>query len=552
MEHEKNNIDEAIHKFEREDVYKAYETFVEANRQRVNTQYRHQLHLMPPIGWMNDPNGFCRFKDQYHLFYQYYPYDTVWGPMYWGHAVSKDLLSWKELPIALAPGDAYDSFGIFSGNALVKDDALWVYYTGHSDSRREALYSADFKNKTCTEPKTDPKTEPKTDPTPHGDYLNEVQCLAISYDGLTFEKYADNPLIKGTQVGHNGRTEDFRDPKVWIHDGIYYMVVGSRTKEYEGQILFYISSDGLSWEYKNYFGLGKEYGTVWECPDFFTLEDKTFIIVSPQWKPQVPTVVCNDQLESLEKMENIYTTIVLIGTFDYVRCQFSLEKIHDLDQGFDFYAPQSVVDDKGDRVLVGWMNMWHRKYILHEQNHGWNGSMTLPRKLTLKDDRLYQYPIEALRHYHQDEVHGPIGLLSGSYDDQELSGNCIDLDLELSLEPNTRLTIELFSDDREKLVIILDRDNDQITLDRSHSQVINESLFKHHDHLRTIRTDLSGNIELRIVLDVSSFECFINGGKYAMTSLFFQENERNKVVLNSEGNTHLYRFRKWNLRSMHA
>ena len=125
------------------------------------------FHLIPRTGWMNDPNGFSFYGGKYHLFYQYYPYDTCWGSMHWGHAVSTDLLRWEYLPAALAPDEAYDEFGCFSGGAVVTEDGKhMIVYTGVRKEEDEFGETHDI----------------------------QTQCVAIG-DGLNYEKYEYNPVI---------------------------------------------------------------------------------------------------------------------------------------------------------------------------------------------------------------------------------------------------------------------------------------------------------------------------------------------------------------------
>ena len=138
---------------------------------------------MAPVGWINDPNGFVRFNKEYHLFYQYHPYSSEWGPMHWGHAKSKDLVFWQHLPVALAPSEKYDLgnnelYGCYSGSAVVENDELVLVYTGHIQSNIPL----------------------------------EVQCIASSKDGINFYKHPQNPVINNfPQDG----SKDFRDTKVW-------------------------------------------------------------------------------------------------------------------------------------------------------------------------------------------------------------------------------------------------------------------------------------------------------------------------------------------------
>jgi len=220
----------------KESIRKANQ-YIDENRERVNQQYRGAFHLLPPIGWMNDPNGFVYFRGEYHLFYQFYPYDSVWGPMHWGHAKSKDLLHWEELPVALAPSESYDKDGCFSGSAIVKDDKLYLLYTGHVDDEEKR---------------------------------EETQCLAVSTDGITFEKIPTNPVIHAHHIEGIADIADFRDPKVFEYQGSYYAVVASKTPDERGQILLFASSNLVDWTFTSVLLEGeKGQGIMWECPDFF-------------------------------------------------------------------------------------------------------------------------------------------------------------------------------------------------------------------------------------------------------------------------------------------
>lgn len=520
--------------------------YIEDKQDDVNVKFRHTYHLMPPVGWMNDPNGFCRYKGSYHMFYQYYPYDTLWGPMFWGHASSTDLICWENEPIALEPGESYDKHGIFSGTAIVVDDELRLYYTGYYDSNLEKKYDHNLLL----------REESLKDEEIGFHGVRQVQCLATSVDGRRFAKYENNPVVSSDMVMQNGRLEDFRDPKVWKHEDRYYMVCGSKTKEYRAQVLFYISDDGYTWEYLNNFSLGKEYGTVWECPDLFDLGGRQILIVSPQGKPVIENVMLDGDIYIKEKLENVYMTFALIGKFDYESGQFYLERVQDFDYGFDFYAPQSIEDEDGNRVLMAWMNMWIRDYVLHNSkiNHGWNGSMTVPRKLELIDDRIYQYPIDALYKYRCCPVDDEIEGFEGDYSNPLLNGDKIDLEMSFDMSKSNHMSIDFFADKRRDgieagdfLRLSFDRVNGTVTLDRKHSTLINESRNKENDYIRRIHMDLSGTIKFRALLDVSSLEVFINDGEYAMTSLYYKEGTDSELYFSSDGFVKVESLRKWKI-----
>lgn len=316
-----------------ERVEQANQALGHAAKPVMEDGYRLGYHLMPPAGWMNDPNGLIYWNGEYHVFYQHYPFEPKWGPMHWGHAKSKDLVHWEHLPIALAPSEDYDcggtgGYGCWSGSAVDDNGVLTVVYTGHVDGR-----------------------------TP-----TEVQCLATSTDGVTFYKSGANPIIGGApEEGGVG----FRDPKVWQHDGQWYMVVGYG-KDGLGKALMYTSSDLLVWRYLNVAAESNgAMGDMWECPDLFRLGDEHVLIISPM---------------NMGSTKTMYLT----GTLNYETGKFDYRYAERLDYGFDFYAPQTLVDGQGRRILMGWMNIWGAQ--MPEQAEGWMGAFTLPRELTLAED----------------------------------------------------------------------------------------------------------------------------------------------------------------------
>jgi beta-fructofuranosidase len=339
-------------KLHMECVEKATQALEQAAELVVEDNFRLGYHVMPPAGWMNDPNGLIYWNDEYHVFYQHYPYEPKWGPMHWGHAKSKDLVSWEHLPIALAPSEEYDcgetgGYGCWSGSAVDDNGVLSLFYTGHVDGRTSM----------------------------------EVQCIATSKEGITFRKSDANPVIASApEDGAFG----FRDPKVWQHEGQWYMVLGYG-KDGIGKTLMYTSSDLLSW---SYLGVTAEsngtMGDMWECPDLFPLGDRDehVLIISPMNMGATKTMYLTGKLS--------YET----GKFDYCYAER-------LDYGFDFYAPQTMVDGKGRRILIGWMNIWGAQ--MPEQEQGWMGAFTLPRELTLADDgQLRMQPVAELLQLRKD------------------------------------------------------------------------------------------------------------------------------------------------------
>ncbi|XP_035432807.1 sucrose-6-phosphate hydrolase-like [Spodoptera frugiperda] len=321
------------------------EIYIEETIPTVNPRYKLQYHITPPVGWMNGPNGFVFYKGEYHLFYQFYPYDTQWGPMHWGHVSSTNLVDWKTLPTALRPGNEQ----CFSGSAIDNEGIMVLLYTAHQATEDAPFY-------------------------------NESQYMAFSIDGLDFHKYKGNPVDILPPTG----TQDFRDPKIWKYGNFWYVVLGSKTADHRGSVLLYRSKNLLSWEFKSILAESSgSLGYMWECPDFFEINGKYVLMISPQ-----------GMVSRGDRYKNTYQTGYLIGSFSYDTCQFKPEiNFQELDYGHDFYTTQTT-ETNGKRYLVGWFGMWESLHL--EDIDGWVGAMTLVRELDLVGSRVLMKPVEAI------------------------------------------------------------------------------------------------------------------------------------------------------------
>ncbi len=291
---------------------------------------RMRYHFEPENGWMNDPNGLCFFKGKYHAFFQHYPHAPKWGPMHWGHAVSDDLLHWKELPIALYPDMPYENGGgCFSGSALEKDGRLYLMYTSVSKER------------------------------------GQTQSMAISEDGAHFTKLVENPVISESPLDPENR--DFRDPKLFVYQDEYRMVCGAG-KDGLASVLLFRSPDLLHWEYIGPLFQSREHGPVPECPDLFPLGDKWVLMFS--------------------RMDDTHSAQFVTGEFDGEH--FTPESFQQPERGSDFYAPQTFLDNSGRRIVIGWLFNWDR---VVPENAVRAGALSLPRELSLKNGILHMAPI---------------------------------------------------------------------------------------------------------------------------------------------------------------
>lgn len=444
----------------------AEESISAAINKMDQAKYRQRYHFMPPAYWSNDPNGFIYYKGQYHLFYQFHPFSSEWGIMHWGHAVSEDLLHWKHLPIALAPSEPYDDHprgGVFSGSTVEYEGEMYAFYTATTN---------------------------------YGDGFVQTQCIAKSADGIEFEKFANNPIIRDVpSVGSN----DFRDPKVWYHDEIWYMVLGT-SKDKLGKAVLYKSSDLYNWEYVNVLAESRgELGTMWECPDVFKIGKKHAITFSPM---------------HVRDRKAIY----LVGDLNYKTGKLNYTSIGEVDWGFDAYAPQSTLDHKGRRVMVTWANNWDwmpwYKDFGPTFQEGWCGAMTLPREVSLdSSDNLLTFKpvgeIEKLRTSakNYNDIHLSSGETKAIDAGDGISYELI-LDINLKQSNCTTINLRLRSNEEKQTMISLNLKTCEIIFDRNNADGWSQGVC--HTVIRDAGND---KLQVRIFSDTSSLEIYTDGNE---------------------------------------
>ncbi len=464
-----------------------FKTFSQVKDARWYPRY----HIAPPYGWCNDPNGMCFYKGQYHFFYQHYPYEPRWGSMHWGHAVSDDLAYWKHLPIALKPEKPYEQGGgCFSGSAIEKDGKLYLMYTGHLSAT--------------------PEEEAAT-----GISHMEFQCLAYSEDGIHFKKSEKNPVIEDTDVANKEVfTNDIRDPKVWIHNGKYYAVLGSRTPDMaHGQILLFESADLVNfWRFKAISARSEgDLGGMWECPNFAEIDGHDVLIFSPM------DIFNND------KFYHDKASGVLIGKLDYETGIFSHEEFQYLDKGFDFYAPQVMQTPDGRSVIIAWMDMWN--VDMHEAKDGWAGQMTIPRELHVKNGKIFSTPVKELEKLRKWK---PIILENVVIDEATtfdgVAGEAYELVLNIDAAESKNFSIALRASEIEQTVLTYNL-NGIFKLDRTNAgEPIN------FQSVREIQIEPSEKLKLHIFVDRSSIEVFINDGAEVLSARIYPNRTSQKII----------------------
>jgi beta-fructofuranosidase len=456
--------------------------FEEIKEKTIGETDRPAFHLTPRVGWMNDPNGFSYYKGAYHMFYQYHPYECFWGPMHWGHAVSSDLLHWKFLPAALAPDMPYDMDGCFSGSAITLPDGnQLLMYTGV-------------------------RKEPKPD---GGIREVQTQCLAVG-DGTDYEKYQNNPVLTAKDIPEGGDPYNFRDPKIWRGgDGIYRCAVGNYTSDDDGSILLYRSEDCYHWTYVKKLAVnGHRLGKMWECPDFFALDGKQVLLVSPQFM----------EPEGFE-YHNGNGTVCVIGTYDEEREEFVEECNHAVDYGIDFYAPQTILTPDGRRVMIGWMQNWDTS-SQHDPTEPWFGQMSIPRELCIRNHRLCQQPVRELEQMRKNEVKYENIQVSGEIILEGIRGRLVDL--ELSVRPADaaqmyhRFAICVAKGGKYFTSISVNPYDSTVKVDRKFSGSRRAVIHQRRSYVESCRT---GEIRMRIILDRFSAEVFLNDGEQSMSAV---------------------------------
>lgn len=448
------------------------------------------FHAAPPVGWMNDPNGFSIYQGRAHLFYQHHPYNPEWGPMHWGHCVSDDFIKWEDAPIALAPGQEYDAAGCFSGTGLETEQGHLLVYTGVIEEEENG-----------------------------GKKVYQNQCLAIG-DGIHYNKSENNPVVTGDMMPENFSRADFRDPKIWKEEDGYYMLVGNTTADHVPQAVLFRSENLTDWSYVSVFARDEEgrFGTNWECPDFFELDGQQVLVVSPQ------------DMRADDEFHSGNNAAFFLGEYEKQSHQFHYHEACSLDYGLDFYAPQTLKAADGRRIMIAWMQSWDAKIFPASQK--WAGMMTIPRELRMEDGKLMQTPVREIGSYHTQPV---------SYERQEIAGMCqfpgmqgrvADIDVEILSGEYKRFVIHFAHNAEYDTMVAYDKEEGQIEIDRTHAGLVRDVISQRKMKLKYPKETL----RLRLILDKYSAELFVNDGEQVFSMTFYTPMEADEICFECDGN----------------
>lgn len=444
--------------------------------------WRQRYHIMAPVGWISDPNGLAQFQGTYHICHQYTPAADLGVGKGWGHYTTKDFVQYKTQDVPLVPDASIDKDGCYSGSGFAQDGVLHFFYTGN------VLFEGDYDYVN----------------TGRGHYVNHVE----SRDGVHFTN-------KECLLVNDDYPDDMschvRDPKIFPGKDAFYLVLGARTKESVGCALVFRSTDLRSWTYFTRLETKTPFGYMWECPDLFELDGKLILLCCPQGVAQ-----------NGYDFENVYQN-------GYFVCRGTIESgaepgsFTELDHGFDFYAPQTFADEKNRRILIGWMGMPDASYQNPETKNGWQHCLTLPRQLSMRNGRMFQYPIEEILSLRQEPVTiaGSAGIAYTMHDD--VTGELRFRPLEPSFSLKLRHDVELAFDADEKL----------LTLSLKESGAGRTSR-----HVRIDRVE-----QIDVFSDRSSIEVFVNGGEAALSSRVYDHEKSFSLVCDGPFEATYYPYR---------
>lgn len=475
-------------------------------------KFRPAFHFSPKAHWMNDPNGMVYSNGIYHLFFQYHPGGTTWGPMHWGHATSRDLFNWEEKPIALYP----DSLGtIFSGSAVIDKDNT----AGFGKNAMVAIFT--HHNQKIEDAKTG---------------LHQYQSLAYSTDeGESWTKYKGNPVLPNPGI------TDFRDPKVmWFEQGKKWIM----TLATKDRITFYSSPDLKSWKRESDFGanLGA-HGGVWECPDLFPLQinGKTVWVLLVSINPGGPN--------------GGSATQYFAGNFDGNKFTPYATKEKWVDYGADNYAGITWSNTGDRKIFLGWMNNW--LYANQVPTKAWRGATTIARELSLEnvgnDYYLRSVPVKEITPLLKS-AYNKFNVLVGDKE-LDLSSKIKSLNgkfkLDIALEKAGTLDIILENKEGEKLIIGYDDQATSYFIDRSKAGETSFEKGFANKHIAP-RIASSTNQKLSMVFDETSVELFSDDGLTVMTDIFFPTSHWNILKIRTTGVKKLNNVSLWAIQSKNS
>ncbi|PTL16410.1 sucrose-6-phosphate hydrolase [Staphylococcus gallinarum] len=460
------------------------------------SKYRQRYHIQPTTGLLNDPNGLIYFDGKYYVSHQWFPLGPVHGLKYWYTYTSDDLVHFEPIGPTLKPDTKDDSHGVYSGSAFEYNQHLYYMYTANHRDKDWARSSSQH-------------------------------IAKVDADGKV-EKFP-KAVIAEPPAGY---TQHFRDPKVFTKDGVYYAIIAAQNDLEQGRVLQYRSNDIVNWEFQGEIETKlDEFGYMWECPDYFNLNGYDILMFCPQ-----------GLASKGEHFKNIYQSGYIMGQYDIDNLTMNHGDFHELDHGFDFYAPQTFIDEQGRRILIGWMGLPDTNYPSDED--GWAHCLTIPRVLTIEEGKLKQRPIPALESLRTNEE---TALGYANKFPRQLhpyEGTQYELIIDILENDATAIYFELRTSKQHSTFITYDTKSRTLTLDRSESGLLPNPV-EGTTRTTTLSQDLT---QLRIYVDTSSIEIFCNNGESVLTSRIFTDENATGIKTSTESGQAYLRFTKYDLK----
>ena len=424
-------------------------------------QWHNKFHLEMPKGLVNDPNGLCYHQGKYQIFFQWNPFGCEHKHKHWTYTQTTDFINYTKSQIALAPVDKFDKDGCYSGSARSKNNKLEIIYTANLKDEQNIRYPR--------------------------------QVLVKQDDDGEFIK--EKIIIDTVPKGY---TTHFRDPYIFTKNNRSFIILGAQRENLTGCALIYEEIDE-NWIFRGELKTQlTDFGYMWECPNLFTIDDKDILVFCPQG------------LKAQKyQYQNLYQAGYLIGQFNPDTLEFTHGEFHEFDMGFDFYAPQVLVHENR-HILIGWVGMPDKLQDYPTINDGWVHSLTLPRELILKNDKLYQRPISELNELNQNTT------TKINTDKISLSANK-KLEISIPLKDISSWQGKLKFND-EYILLTYDKNTSVFTIDRNQLKLggkgIRQFLVKTQDELN-----------LSVYIDNSIIELYLQDGEYYATFCYYPTND---------------------------
>lgn len=448
------------------------ETLLDLQAQAATSPYQMRYHLRPISGLVNDPNGFSYFNNEYHVFYQSYPFGAVHGLKSWVHFKSKDLVHWESLGLAVKPDSKGDSHGAYSGSAIQIGNELFLMYTGNH---------------------------------------RDKNWIRTPYQiGAWMDK---NGKVHNKQIlfkNPNHITEHFRDPQIIKKDDHYYAILGAQDKANKhGHIDIWKSNNLKDWQEIGYLKFTDHtLGYMIECPNIINVDGKVVLIFCPQGLDK-----------NVANYQNIYPNMYVIADgIDWEKAELiNPSSIKNLDDGFDVYATQAFCSPTGDAYEISWVGLPDISYPTDNEN--WANALSQVKELHIKNGKLIQSPVKAVTTVHSETAPQT----------SKIDPKTNQYELKLTVKENSAGSIQLAG--KNGLSINFDTKNGTLNLDRS---TCGNPYAEKYGQVREVKLDPNKEINLDIFVDHSLIEIFVNEGEKVITGRFFSDPNQTKITLDKE------------------